>query len=100
MPIDEERPRLTGSGERFRVHAPDWVGRLLALAASGVVLVVAVAFSLMLFAVALATLLLVWGYVWWKTRELRKRIRERPSGGRVIEGEVIRDAGSDVGLGR
>jgi hypothetical protein len=30
-------------------------------------------------------------YLWWKTRELRRRIREQPRGGRIIEGEAIRD---------
>ena len=54
-------------------------------------LVAAFTFSLVLFAVLVVVGLLVWTYLWWKTRALRKQMRERPPGGRVIEGEVIRD---------
>ncbi len=29
------------------------------------------------------------GYLWWRTRDLRKQMREHPAGNVVIEGEVI-----------
>lgn len=67
------------------------LGKLLAAMVWAVLLVVAFTFSVVLFAVLVAVGLLVWAYLWWKTRALRKQLRERPPGGRVIEGEVIRD---------
>jgi hypothetical protein len=59
-------------------------------------------FSLLVFAVLLVAGLVVGGWWWWKTRHLRRELRERmaqmaqevqdeQAGGRVIEGEVIRD---------
>ncbi len=57
---------------------------------SAVLLAVAFMLSVLVFAVVVTGGLLVWGYLWWKTRNLRKGMRERPPEGRVIEGEVIR----------
>jgi hypothetical protein len=57
-----------------------------------IVLVSAFVLSLAVLAVGLAVTLTVGGYLWWKTRELRKQIRTRmqpQSGGVIIEGEVI-----------
>ena len=31
-------------------------------------------------------------HLWWKTRALRRQMREHPPGGRVMDGEVISDA--------
>jgi hypothetical protein len=94
MRTDEERSRLTGSDARFRIHASDLLGKVLTFAAGAVLLVVAFMFSVMVFAVLVAVGLLGVGYLWWKTRDLRRQMRERPPGGRVIEGEVIRDTAS------
>ena len=86
--------RLGGNGQRLRAPAPGLLGRLLTAVASAAVLVVAFMFSLVIFAV-FATVALAGGlYLWWKTRALRRQLRERPPGGRVIEGEVIRKAES------
>jgi Flp pilus assembly protein TadB len=91
MAPDEEQARLTGSSLR----RPGFLGKLLAAVAGAVLLVSAFMVSLLVFAVALAGALLLVGYVWWKTRDLRRQMRERPPGGHVIEGEVIRDDGPD-----
>jgi uncharacterized iron-regulated membrane protein len=64
---------------------------LLALAAGAVLLIAAFRVSVVVFAIALAGAIVIGGYLWWKTRELRRRMRERPPGGHVVEGEVIRD---------
>lgn len=61
---------------------------------TAVALIVAFTFSVLLFAVVVAAALLLWGYIWWRTRKLRRELyaqmRTREAGGRVIEGEVIR----------
>jgi membrane protein implicated in regulation of membrane protease activity len=50
--------------------------------------------SLVFVAIAFAIVLIFGGYLWWKTRELRRQLRaemqrqQQPSG-EVIEGEVI-----------
>lgn len=85
---------------------PSLLGRILGIAAGAVLLVAALMFSVVVFAFALAAGLLVWGWLWWKTREVRRQMREQmeaqrmgeaPPGGRVIEGEVIRDEERDDG---
>jgi len=88
--LHEERQRLesrTGSGLRAR----SLLGNVLAFAASVILLVVGVMFSLLILAIAAIVAMGILGYLWWKTRELRQRMREHPPGGRVIEGESIRD---------
>jgi hypothetical protein len=64
----------------------------------GGVLMLASAFvvSLVFLTIGLAVVLSFGGYLWWKTRDLRKQMRARmqahaqpQSVGRVIEGEVI-----------
>ena len=73
------------------MRTPGVLGRLLALAAGAVLLIAAFMVSVVVFAIALAGAIVIGGYLWWKTRELRRRMRERPPGGHVVEGEVIRD---------
>lgn len=99
MGTDEKQSRLTGNGAPFRAHSRGLLGRLLMFTAGAVLLVAVFMASLLLFAVVLMGGLLVGGYLWWKTRDLRRQMREqmraRPTGGRVIEGDAIRDVGSD-----
>lgn len=83
--------RLGGTGQRLGAPATGLIGRLLTAVASAAVLVVAFMVSLVIFS-AVATVALTGGvFLWWKTRALRRQLRERPLGGRVIEGEVIRE---------
>ena len=91
MQSDEERSTLTGSDARFSSNASGFLSKVLTFALAAVLLVVAFTFSLLVFAILVTGVLLVWGYLWWKTRELRRQMRERPPGGRVIEGEAIRE---------
>ena len=84
--------RLGGNNPRFRAPASGFLGRILATVASFAVLVAAFMLSLLIFATIAAIALVVGGYLWWRTRELRRRMRKQPPGGRVIDGEVIRDS--------
>lgn len=93
MRIDQGRPRLTGNDERFRMHSSGLLSKVVAFAVSAALLALAFMLSVLVFAFVLTGGLLVWGYLWWKTRHLRKQMRERPPGGHVIEGEVIRETG-------
>jgi len=100
MRMEEERLRLAGGDGSRRVHAPGLLGKVVTIAVGAVVLVAVFTFSLLVFAIVATGGLLLLGYLWWKTRDLRKQIREqmreRRPGERVIEGEVIREAVCDV----
>lgn len=74
---------------------PGLLEKILTLVVGALLLVAAFMFSLLILAVAIIVGLMVWGYFWWKTREIRRVMREQhpreqpPPGGHVIEGEVI-----------
>lgn len=71
------------------------LGTAVALVAGAVLLVLGFMFSLVLFALIATATAAVWIYFWWKTRALRKVMREQaPSrtgngGGHVVEGEAV-----------
>lgn len=77
---------------------PGPLGKLVALIAGATLLVLGFMFSLVLLAVVAAVGVCVWLYLWWKTRELRRVLREQQAGhaagpaetdGQIIEGEAI-----------
>lgn len=78
---------------------PGFFTKLLTLLASVVLLIVGLMFSVLFLAVVAAVGLVVWGYFWWKTRELRKVMRQQQpgepfsssgtgGGGHVVDGEA------------
>lgn len=83
------------------------IGRVVALFATCALIVLGLMFSVLLFAFIVVAGLLAFGYLWWKTRALRRQMRqqfrEQATGGaaggeftgevftgEIIEGEVIR----------
>jgi Flp pilus assembly protein TadB len=64
---------------------------VLTFATGAVLLVAGLVFSLVVFALAATVAVLIVGLLWWKTRDQRRQMRDRPPGGRVIDGEVIRE---------
>jgi hypothetical protein len=46
-------------------------------------------FSVLVLSVVLTAGAIALGYFWWRTRELRKQLRDHPRGSVVIEGEPI-----------
>ncbi|MDR5759094.1 hypothetical protein [Caballeronia sp. LZ035] len=68
--------------------APGLLVKVLAAIVGCAVLVAAFFVSLFLLVILLAVGLLFGAYIWWKTRELRRLIRER-AGSSTPEGEVI-----------
>jgi len=71
-----------------------------------VLVILALTFSVVLVGIVMVVGVLAWSYLWWKTRELRKRMRDfapraertrehdpirtEAMGGEVVEGEVTR----------
>jgi hypothetical protein len=106
-----DRSSFRVRGARINVQPPGFFGRVLAVIAGLVLFVLGLMFSVVIIAVAVAAGLIIWGWIWWKTRPLRRQMREqmearmaaggdtaapaaddegRAPSGRVIEGEVIR----------
>jgi len=82
--------------------SPGLLTRILSVAAGAVVLIGAVAISFVVFVVVLTALLVIGLYVWWKTRHLRRQLKERLDAqrpdvarGETIEGEVLSKRESD-----
>ena len=71
----DERARLGfGSGV---TRAKNFMAKSAAIVMGGVLLASAFLISLAFFIVALAVVLVLGGYLWWKTRELRRQVREQ-----------------------
>jgi len=68
---------------------PGPLGKLLALVAGAILLIVGFLFSVVFLVIVAVAGLTAWAYFWWKTRKLRQAMREHPPGGQVIDGEAI-----------
>lgn len=98
-------PRLDALFNNLKQNPPKPVGplqKVAAIAAAVLLFGLALTFSILFFAVVVAAGGLIWGYVWWKTRNLRKAMQQAQTGGParpgpaagdnlVIEGEVLRE---------
>ena len=77
------------------MNAESFLRKALGVILGAVLLAAALLFSVVVFAVLAVGGLLVLGYLWWKTRDLRRQlrqqVREPAPGGRVIEGEVVHE---------
>ncbi len=74
MKLIEERP-MPGARGSVGSRANAFMVKTLAVITGGIVLASAFVLSLVFFAVALAVVVLGGGYLWWKTRHLRKQLR-------------------------
>ena len=93
MNHDDPRARIGYRGSAVS-RAKDLASKALIVIGGGLILGSAFAISLVVLAIALVVVLTFGGYLWWKTRELRRQMRERMQAqsepaGEVIEGEVI-----------
>jgi hypothetical protein len=61
---------------------------VLALLTGAVLLILGFIFSVVLLVVVATLGLAAWGYLWWKTRTLRRAMREQAPDGQVIDGEA------------
>ena len=95
MHLDEPRARIGYRGGAIS-QAKQFALKGLVVLGGTVALAGAFVLSVVFLAIGLAVVLTVGGYLWWKTRELRRQMRARMqeqsqpwSTGDVIEGEVI-----------
>jgi hypothetical protein len=100
----QRRVRIIVRNSQGDIEPPGLLGRVAAAIVGAIALVVAFMFSVVAIAlvvafmfsvVALAVvsviIVIAVGYLWWKTRDLRRHLRENPPGGRVIDGDSSRD---------
>ncbi len=68
-----------------------WLSRLLAFLLSAGLLVLGFMFSLVALAVVALAGVILGGWLWWKSRQLRKQMHQQAknSDGTIIEGEAI-----------
>jgi hypothetical protein len=109
MERNRHNPRAHGPSAGLQPAGP--LGKIFAALIGAALLVLGLMFSVVIIAVAIAFGLVIWGWMWWKTRALRRQMRDQmearmaagegasapypdggaaQSSGRVIEGEVIR----------
>ena len=91
MQRDQRRVRITLRDARYEVQPRGLLAKVLTFALGAVALVVAFIFSMVALAIVSVVIVIGVGYVWWKTRDLRRHLRENPPGGRVIDGDAFRD---------
>ena len=94
MITNHQHYKFIGGGPR--PQRSGLLARIFTTVASIAALVLAFMFSIVIFISVAAIALAAGAYLWWKTRALRRQMRERPRGGHIIEGEVIRDVEQDV----
>ena len=95
MYTDKSRANFFQQFSRSPAQPRTLLQKAVALVATVGLFAVALMFSVFLFAVVLTVGVAAWGYLWWKSRDLRKQMREQQgrdsaAEGLVIEGEVIR----------
>ncbi len=63
--------------------------RILGALVGIVLVVVGLVFAWIVLVVAAALALVIWGWLWWRTRDLRRAVErgERRGGGVIVEGE-------------
>jgi uncharacterized iron-regulated membrane protein len=93
MHLDEHRARIAHRGSAIS-RAKHLALKTVVVLGGIVMLASAFVVSLVFVAIGLAVVLIFGGYLWWKTRELRRQLRARMEeqqqpAGNIIEGEVI-----------
>ena len=75
---------------------PGLLQKLLALIVGATLLILGFMFSVVVLAIVAVLGVIGFGYFWWKTRALRKAMRERPPATAFDEGQVIIDGEARV----
>ena len=93
MLTNDQHYKFIGGGPRPQPSG--LLARIFTTVASIAALVLVFMFSVVIFVSVAVIALAAGAYLWWKTRALRRQMRERPRAGHIIEGEVIRDVEQD-----
>ena len=100
MQLDKQQKRLRQSGVTMRPGAPSLLAKVLAVVIGAALLVVGFAVSLVMLAVVLGAGIVIGGFVWWKTRDLRKQIREQVIRAQQTHEQQVRErAGQRMDIG-
>jgi hypothetical protein len=94
MPSHDENSKLGGSRKDYQLQVEGWPDALHGIVVGTAPLVLVVMFSLVLLPALLGVGMVCGGYLWWRTRKLRKILREqqvrRPAiREREVEGELL-----------
>lgn len=87
----QRRVRITVRDVPGDIEPPGLLAKIFAAMIGTAALIVAFMFSVVALAVVAVIIVIAVIYVWWKTRDLRRNLRENPPGGRVIDGDAIND---------
>jgi hypothetical protein len=88
-------PRRVTYESDIRVGGTGWLGRLLAVVLGAIVLVTAAMLSVVLLAILFGVGTIAVGYLWWKTRDLRRQARMFGDDGRTVDVEVVDETSTD-----
>ncbi|SAK81210.1 hypothetical protein AWB75_05070 [Caballeronia catudaia] len=88
-------PRRVTDGTGIKVGEPGWFGRILAIVLGVVVLAGAAMLSVVLLVVLFGLGTVAIGYVWWKTRGLRRQARAFGDEARTVDVEAVQPRSPD-----
>jgi hypothetical protein len=93
FPQNDPRARIGYRGSAVS-RVKNLAFKSLVVLGGGLILASAFVLSLVFLAIGLAVVVIFGGYLWWKSRELRRHMRAQMQGqsqpaGQIIEGEVI-----------
>ncbi len=91
MEKSQRRVRIIVRDANYEVQPPGLLAKVVAVVLGLAALVVAFMVSVVALAIVSVVIVIGVGYLWWKTRDLRRHLRENPPGGRVIDGDAFRD---------
>ena len=91
MQFDKQQDRLRQSGAIPRSGLPSLLTKVLAVVIGAALLVMGFVVSLVMLAVVLGAGIAIGGFVWWKTRDLRKELRERAMRAQQMHEQQVRE---------
>jgi predicted membrane protein len=87
--LDQQNPRVGYRGG-LSARVKDLLRKVAAILLGAALVAGAFVVSIVFFAAVFAIALVFAGYLWWKTRQLRKQMRQRVDQSDVIEGTVLK----------
>jgi uncharacterized protein HemX len=91
MEFDKQQERLKQNGATTRPAPPGLLTKIAAAVIGAALLVVGFAVSLVMLAVVLGAVIVIGGFLWWKTRDLRKQLREQAMRAQQMHEQQVRE---------